>query len=650
MLGTKLSIEQIKLIHKEITAGNWVVAANMVQYGFGEEPSITTPSEATQLLRGLLNAMIDCGNYLGAIALCLPETVFNTGPESIRRQADAFYTKPLLLSMGGSSLSKTYTLVVLVYLDWLRDPEYTSVRLLSQTDTHLQTNVWAHLLETHERNVLKPEKAVDIKPTELWMGIKDTPRSYGFQGHAFKQSQITSSVFFGLKPQPKRREDHPDYLTFGPMTRLRVLIDEAGHSPAGVWKGLNSVIASISGDRVKVAAAFNPEDISMQAVQMAEPVGGWHTDQMETLYDYESKYGWWVVRIDGAKTENVVQRKEVYPGLMTYERYLGYLKGGGDNSPSYSVFARGFPPLQQSNNTIIPPDWASTQRGEALYVGKVDNLAAVDLAYQGADRAIIGIGRWGLAHGWRDQNGKRVDFVNRLNPKQKQPRHVLTIDQFFVIPKSLDAVGVTQEIMGKCKQLKVPPEWVAMDSTGGGMATYSYASVYWGKILGINWAEKATDMKVLSDDLAPAIERFDGVPSEMWFAFRDWMDPNVCAVLLHPAIQSADLYSQMTSRRYKRTRNGRLHIESKDEYKARNAGKSPDEMDVVVMMLHLCRVRGGVTPGIIEQKNRNAPQEGGKYNPVTPTAETIDRSDPLSSGEEGPLEGGQEVHGDLDLG
>jgi hypothetical protein len=78
----------------------------------------------------------------------------------------------------------------------------------------------------------------------------------------------------------------------------------------------------------------------------------------------------------------------------------------------------------------------------------------------------------------------------------------------------------------------------------------------------------------------------------------------------------------MTNRRYKPTRNGKMHVESKDEYKARNAGKSPDEMDSVVMLVHLVRVRGGVTPGIVEQKNN---KEGkGPEKAHSPTSQPAD--------------------------
>lgn len=647
-LGTRLSIAQIKLVHEELAQGHCIVAANMVKYGFGETPDIGDEGEGLKIIRNFFNAMVDAKNYVGAAALCWGPPLFHPELNSVRSIFEAAAIKPLLLSMGASSMGKTYNLVIFCYMDWLRDPEWTSVKLMSQSDKHLAENVWPHLKQIHEACALRPEGKVKEVESALWIGLEHADKSYGFSGHAFKQSQLSSGVWKGFKSQPKRPVTDANYAVFGPMTRLRVLMDEAQQIPAGVWQDLESVKAGISGDRVKIFAAFNPEDVSQPVVRLAQPVGGWHTDQQETLYSYESDAGWWVQRLDGAKCENVVERREIYPGVMLYEAYLKTLQGGGDSSPRYWTFARGFPPLQDSANTVIPPDWASTQRGEALYVGKVENVASIDLAYQGADKAVITIGRWGLAYGWRDQNGKRHDFQNRLNPGEKQSRHVLTVDQFFMMPKSLDSMGVTQEVMGKCKLLGISPDWVSMDCTGNAMATYSYAYKFWGKILGINWAEGATATKVLTEDLSTCDVRFDGIPSEMWFAAKHWLDPNVCALLFNPTIQSQDLYNQMTTRRYKHMRNGRMHIESKDEYKARNAGKSPDEMDSVVMLVHLVRQRGGVTPGLMEQQNRNE-GKGEAGLPVTPTAERVDKEDDLELTSHQPLEGGDGDGGDLEL-
>lgn len=617
-----LSLNQLRLVHQEIAAGDYVSAANMVRYALGLQPNVESQAQGKSEIWELFDELIDAGEFVGAATLCMPPQMFSAEPESVRRLFKACSQRPMVLAMSASSMGKTYSLVVFMYLEWLRDPYFTAVKLMSQTENHLRTNMWPHLIEVSKACVLKPDREIDIKPTEMWMGLKGTPQSYGFSGMAFKQSSIAAGAWAGYKTQPKRDPRDKNYKKFGPMTRLRVLMDEAQNMPEAVWTDMNSIMGSISGNRVRIVAAFNPHNVSQPAVARSEPAEGWMPDQMETLYSYESKFGWWVERLDARQCENVIAQKEIYPGLMTYERYVGYLKGGGDNSPTYTTYARGFPPLQEAANTVIPPAWVSSQRGEAVYVEHVIHVGAFDAAYQGQDAAVLAIGRWGLASGWRDSSGRLHEFYDRLDPSKKRPRHVLTIDQFFRMSKSLDPIQINQQLMGQCKMLGIEPQWMAMDMTGNALATYSYVAKYWGNVLGVGWNTASTESKILTEDMDTCNNRYEGLPSEMWFALKHWIDPSVNAVLLNPTINCPELYTQLTGRRFRYSKASRLKIESKEEFKARNAGKSPDEADCIVMLIQLLRLRGGVVPGIVEQKNNQRPKPFLK--PVTPTSDSIE--------------------------
>lgn len=65
--------------------------------------------------------------------------------------------------------------------------------------------------------------------------------------------------------------------------------------------------------------ACNPEGVTYRIVQLAEPEGGWKIEQVDTLYKWVSALGYNVLRLDGKNSENVVQRKIIYEGLMSYE-------------------------------------------------------------------------------------------------------------------------------------------------------------------------------------------------------------------------------------------------------------------------------------------------------------------------------------------
>jgi hypothetical protein len=227
----------------------------------------------------------------------------------------------------------------------------------------------------------------------------------------------------------------------------------------------------------------------------------------------------------------------------------------------------------------------------------------------GGDKSILTSGRWGVASSWRNAKGHVVQFEDRVNPGRKRARHVLTIDQIFTLTKTNDDIQAVQEVMAICKGMNIPPQWVAIDATGGG-GVHSIAKKIWGDVLGIGWGEGATTKKVVADDIQGADSFYDGVPSEMWFSFKRWIDPTVNAILLNPALQMNPLFNQLTSRRFQRVSKGRVRVENKDSYRARNGGHSPDEADTLVMIVHLIRMRGEVLPGMVEGPSANRRKPG----------------------------------------
>jgi hypothetical protein len=178
----------------------------------------------------------------------------------------------------------------------------------------------------------------------------------------------------------------------------------------------------------------------------------------------------------------------------------------------------------------------------------------------------------------------------------------MMLDQMFELPKSGDTVQLMQEIMGRCKALEISPEWCALDGTGNSMGVVSHALQFWGNVLPIYWNEGATERPVLWGDKQMASALYDGIPSELWFAAKNWINPLVNAIIINPLIganplnSKISLVAQLTSRRFRFGK--KLKVEGKDEFKSRNGGMSPDEADVLVMMCHLCRMRGGALPGI----------------------------------------------------
>lgn len=623
-----MEIDDVKRIHALLAEDKWVEGANLVLSHLDQPPTCKTKGQSLAICRNLFQYLLDEELYLHAATLQWGADIFTVEPESVKRVFDALREGSTVLLMGASSMSKTYSAGAFMLLDYLRDPLYTTVKLAAVNEDHLRKNLFAHVVTLYRACVIPSPYDIFIRDTDLWMGVKDAGNEFGISGIAFKQSQETSGQFKGYKAKPVRKVPHPK---FGVMSRLRVLGDEGQNWPNGPFKDFNSLIASKSGSElIKIAVAFNPESTSQSVVQKAEPVDGWNIEEIDRMYDWESREGWRVCRLDAARSENVIQKKVIYIGLQTYEGFLSYLRAaGGDTSPNYFTFARGWPPMKGSVNTIIPPSWPQESRGEAVFIETPITIGAVDLAFMGLDSAQMVVGRWGLASGWRDQFGKINTFYDRVNIKNERPRHVLQVDQMLAMEKHDDTVKMAEEILGRCKMLGITPEHLALDKTSIGLGTWSHLRRIWGDTLGISWNEKATAGKILADDQEGADKQCDGLMSEMWWAFRQWLNPTCRAILISQIIPQQPIHTQLTSRRYKTGKKG-IRVEPKEEYKARNQ-HSPDEADALVMLVHLVRQISEVLPGLVEQsqapRDRKDPEM--IFRKVV-ELETVDEDDSIS--------------------
>lgn len=498
----------------------------------------------------------------------------------------------------------TYSCGVLFLLYWRSDPYWTAIKLAGPSEDHLYGNLFSHIVGLHKTAAIpmteNDAKMIDINETDLFISMHDAIPEFRIQCVLCKQNQVSATGLRGHKPKPSRPYLHPK---LGRMTRIYILIDEGTQVSPGAFEDIKTTEASINpdSDSVKIVMACNPEGVDYRIVELAEPEDGWDADQADTLYNWTSKKGYAVLRLDGKLCENVVERKMIYEGLLSYPAYIDFLKSGEFSGP-YWAKGRGFPPLKDNAHTVVPPAWMQSQRGEPIYVGDVKNIWALDTALQGADKALFGVGRWGEASGWRNLKGEEISFVDRANPGLARTKHVAVLDQIFQLPKSNMSTEIIQEVMGRCKQMGMGPEDGCMDKGGNASGCWSHAKTFWGDVLGVEFGVKASETKILAEDLMSAYDTYDGKATEMWYAMKRWLDPSVCALLINPIVPTNPLFTHVTTRRYWPTKGGRVRVEAKEVYKARNQGVSPDEADILLLLVEFCRERGGVTPGMHEKR------------------------------------------------
>ena len=108
---------------------------------------------------------------------------------------------------------------------------------------------------------------------------------------------------------------------------------------------------------------------------------------------------------------------------------------------------------------------------------------------------------------------------------------------------------------------------IKVDETGvgGGVVDILQARGY-KNVIGINFGSKPQDT-----------DKFADLPSEMWCTFP------ISDVSL---LNDSGLFHELTDRRFSYDHKARRVVESKDSYKARNNGKSPDKADSVLMLFY----------------------------------------------------------------
>lgn len=476
-------------------------------------------------------------------------------------------------------MGKSYTLIAYCLLDWLRDPQYSEFKIISTTAGHAKSQAFSTLQRLYKESIIRlPGISMDG-----FIGLDPRDRHSAITLVAIPQGEDGKGVLQGFHPVPRST----DHTVFGRMSRVRALLDESEEIPQGCWEGVANLLASGFGtEHVKVFCATNPRDPTSKLAQLAEPVSGWTQIDLDRDKKWVSSERWTVLRLDGSDCENVIERKMIFPGFLSWDGYQRFALELGGQSPRYLTFGRGMYPLNALQNTLIPYSLLEAVIGQYLFSGRTIGCAGIDLAFEGGDRIVIFTGRYGRAIGFQ--------AVNSPPTLWQKPRYTIQCDQFYELPKE-KTIALASSIEHKLKALNVNPDWTTCDRTGVGTGTHDALCEQWsGSVRGIMWGSEAGNRKILADDHDYAVEIVDGVDTEMYLRIRKWLEFGHMA--FHPQIQVQQLFKELSGRRYQPAPKGpsgkpRIKLEPKKEFKKR-LGWSPDIADALVMMCHGAALNG----------------------------------------------------------
>lgn len=549
----------------------------------------TKPGKYLPILQYYLHELMDRGFMAEAARMLWNKTQFTPEPYSVKEVWKLFDTSSAGLVMGAAALGKSFSFGVRLMLEWTRDPEWTSVRVVGPSEDHLEQNLFSHLVGLHNSSALPLPGQVG----DLFIGLNRRDQISSIRGIVIPKGNNKKAGRLQGGHRKPRKTPHP---IFGPLSRMFILIDEIENVPQGIWHDVSNVMSEINEDGgFKLFGAYNPSDIGAEVAKAAEPVFGWGNLDVEKHFNWKSLRGFDVLRLDAERCENVVQNKIIFPGLQTR---MGLEKiaaaSGGRQSPGYMTMGRGMYPLQGTEVTMIPAGMFQSWRGEYLWLEGPNPVGGCDLAFDGGDDCIYALGKFGLATGIRYApsvefpDGRVLMFKNEQG--EVKPRWGLQLEALFTLERG-DTVKIKEQVVSTSKRAGVRPEYFSCDRTGAGTGVADLIRHEWSpSIHDVNYSDGASTDKMMSEDSKACNEQFDRMQTELWKAMRMWGEFGY--FLIAPKVDISKLQQQIISRR-SRSPGGKEKVESKKDYASRGF-PSPNEADATTLMIHAARKGSGV--------------------------------------------------------
>lgn len=501
---------------------------------------------------------LTAGDKKSAARILWPWMVQNSQTDFIW---DAIERNQYLAIMGHGSASKTFTSAAWFLLDWWSDPQNTALILTSDTITSMGRRIWSDIKILHSKcTVPMPGIIVDSRKIIQYSTLDQKNAIAGVAA----ESDDAQSKIQGLHTK-----------------RVRVIFDEADNKYSrSIWAALANL--GTSGD-LKVVALANPADKYSEFGLHCEPKAGWLSVNPETDFEWSSKLGWHVVRLDGLRSPNIVAGKDLFPFLMTLKGLDDIRTMKGENSPEWWAYVRAWYPPEGILQTVFTTDIVENAKRRLLWYAGINPIAACDPAFEGGDTCALVLGNMGrLAHNPKQMGVQAEQWVRIQRRNTEKP---VTID-------------FGDQIIERLKEHGVEPENFAIDCTGNALGLSDYIRHAWKpNILPVNFGGACTMARLTTEDSKMAQDRFDRFVSELWYMAREWCKNGSATILNAPR----ELAIQLESRRY-RLITGKISVERKEDMKKRGLD-SPDFGDALCLFIHLARMRAqGYIPGLKPQE------------------------------------------------
>lgn len=389
-----------------------------------------------------------------------------------------------------------------------------------------------------------------------------------------------------------------------------MIVDEAQEVAQNIFGEIPnrfSTVVDNDVEQIKFIVCANPKDPYSPFGQICKPKAGWESLTLATG-NWRSEKGWWVISLNAMRHENVIHRRTIYPGFVTYTGVQNWLQtcGGDHEHPDMYTYVYGQFPRSGSMRAIVGLNHLTRSEREWIFDGPTEMFSFADWAFTG-DQPAFAVARSGRAVAWTNYDGKRFEL--------KKPAIKIQVDLVTVMGRG-DTQDLADDALGRNKQLGVKPHCFGSDRTGVGQGPHDIVRRQWKAKVGawddrlvpeevegydrtgqgefaptyqIHFGQAATNVKVAEEDSILPIDQYDGIRSEVWYVFARFCELDVLGLGKNVDPKT---FQELASRQGSRpTGKGlKLAVESKEIYKSRTGTSSPDRADAITGVLHVARM------------------------------------------------------------
>jgi len=488
----------------------------------------------------------------------------------VKRRMKCFCENAEETWIGPGAIAKSTDAAMCVLLTWLSAPHKTSAMVCSTTIPMLEKRIFGEVVKYYRLipEASRPGKynksthSIILKPDEPG---GENPKN-GIFGIAVLKGSVDEAVsnIIGV---------HNDYVT--------LVIDEMQATPLAAVEAKTNL--SSSGLEFKFLGLGNPMSRTDPLGIYSRPLTGWEGLHPDTCGDgWDTKIGRCEF-FDGYKSPNIVEKsgKKLYPFLLSREAIDRTARELGHNSPQFWSQRRGFFPPEGIERTMFSESFFLRNGCYRMNAWASDALviAGVDPAFsEGGDECILKIAYLGKAV----ETGRFTIMFGETIPIQLSVSDDHTPIAYLIANKVIEI----------CKNRGIPPEHLAIDTTGTQGPLADIIETEWARgIYRVNFGGRATTRRVSVDNETIGTEVYVNRVTELWATMYEFCRFKQVSNL------TTDVTNQLSARRFPENRPSHpMMLEPKREMKARTK-ESPDRGDAACLVAALVKERFDITPG-----------------------------------------------------